>query len=242
MKFLLPREHGAWAMWLAPFIIGILTTRMNWAHLLLLISIFFAYISISAFLQGIRRPSERRSAWRYAGTYFAIALLAGLPLLYLYPMLIYIPIGVIPIFAGSLYYVKQKKERALLNDLLAILALNTTFFASSMLGYGNLERINSGMFILYLWQILFFFGSVLFVKSLIREKHNPVFKRAATIYMALLPIIGFIFSGVFMMTAYLFSTIRLFAVPPNKAITSKTIGIIEIFNTIWFSIFISLSV
>ena len=239
MKFLLPREHGAWAMWLAPFIIGILTTQMKWAHLLLFISIFFAYISISAFLQGIRRPSDRRNAWRYAGAYFVIAVLPGLPLLYLYPMLIYIPIGISPIFAASLYFVKQKKERALLNDLLAILALNTSFFTSSYLGYGRFDRMGQETLILYLWQILFFFGSVLFVKSLIREKHNPNFKKAAKIYMVFLPVIGLIYSGVFTMAAYLFSTVRLLSAPANKVITSKTIGIIEIINTIWFSIFIS---
>lgn len=238
MKLILPKEHGAWAMWITPFIIGIFVTHFSIFHLPLLISIFFAYISISPFIQGIKRPSNRKQLWKYSVFYIIIAILFGLPVIIIFPKVVFIVLAIIPLFLLNLYFVKQKKERALLNDLFAIAALSSTIFASYYIGSNKIDSLN---LILWIYNIFFFFGSALYVKSLIRERNNKTFKILSKLYSIIVPIFGFHFSGIYLLFAFTFFTIRIF-IPYKANITSKTIGIIEIFNTLWFTVFIILSV
>ncbi|TCS84567.1 YwiC-like family protein [Tepidibacillus fermentans] len=238
MKLILPKEHGAWAMWIAPFLIGTLATKMIWYHSILFFAVFFAYISISPFIQGVKRPVERRQMWKISFQYLVIALLLGLPFLFYFPRLLLILVGILPFFLINLYYAKQKKERALFNDLSAIVALTSTVLVTYEVGEGN---INRSALILWSLQILFFFGSALYVKTLYREKQNLAFRRLAYFYMIALPILSFYLSGPYLMIAFLFSTIRGIFTPKTRLIVPKTVGIIEIGNTLWFVIFLLLS-
>ena len=235
LKLVLPKEHGAWAMWIAPFIVGIGVTDFQSVHLLLFISLFFVYIALSPFLQGFRRPMERRKSWQLSLTYLVYALIPGFPIVIYYPKLLYIPLFITPLLFVAIYFVMNKNERALTNDLIGIAALNTTFFASyyiSALQY-DVESV-----LLWSLQIALFFGSALYVKTIIREKNNKTFKWITNIYMLLLPVFAYLFFGPLVMIAYLFSTIRALLTPSGSALTPKKVGIIEIINTSWFVLFI----
>ncbi len=231
MKLILPKEHGAWAMWIAPFIIGIGITNFHWLHLLLFVSIFFVYIAISPFLQGFRRSSERIKSWKLSLTYLGIALLFGIPIIFYFPKILFIPILVAPLFLVTLYFVITKNERALFNDFIGIAALNSTLFASYSIATLQFD-LKSGL--LWILQIALFFGSALYVKTLIRERESKIFKWITNIYMLLLPIIAFLFFGPFAMIAYLFSTFRSLITPFGAVLSPKKVGIIEIVNTSWF--------
>ncbi|MFV9510124.1 YwiC-like family protein [Tepidibacillus sp. LV47] len=238
MKLILPKEHGAWAMWIAPFVIGVLVSKFYWYHFVLFISVFFAYISISPFIQGIKRPTERKQMWKLSFQYLGIALLLGLPFLFFFPQLIWVFVSIIPFFFINLYYAKQKKERALLNDLSAMIALTSTLLVSYLVGA---EAIDQSAITLWIINILFFFGSALYVKTLYREKQNLTFRWFAYLYMIGLSILFYLISGFYLMMAFLFSTIRGIFTPKDTPIDPKTVGMIEILNTLWFTIFLSLA-
>lgn len=238
MKLLLPKEHGAWAMWIAPYIIGIFLSEFKWVHIIMLIAIFFAYISISPFLQGIRRPVERKEMWKYSFYYLSIAGLLGLPILFFYPKLTFLLLVILPFLLINIFYVKRRKERAFTNDLAAVFALSSTIMVSYFIGA---EQYDAKMFSAWILTVLFFLGSIFYVKSAIRERNNTKFKLLAKIYTIALPVFGWLFADVFLMLAYLFSAVRILLLPYEKNVSSKKIGIIEIFNTIWFVIFIAIS-
>lgn len=238
MKLILPKEHGAWAMWIAPYIIGVLLTDFKWVHLLLLISIFFAYISITPLLQGIRRPKEKKEMFRYTLTYLVIAGAFGLPVLINYPKILYILLLIAPFFLVNIYFVKRKTERAFLNDLAGIVGLSSTLLVAYYVGF---KEYNAEIFIVWILVILFFVGSVFYVKSSIREKNNRYFKLVGKIYSITLPIIAIIYFNIYLMLAYLLSTVRLFLLSKENNPSPIKIGIIEIINTVWFAIFVVLS-
>ena len=238
MKLVLPKEHGAWAMWIAPFLIGTFATQFQWYHPILFVAIFFAYISISPFIQGLKRSVERKETWTIAFKYLGIATILGAPFLYYFPRLFFIVLAIIPFFLVNLYFAKQKRERALLNDLSAMIALTSTIFiAFELSGYS----INQSTIFLWIANILFFFGSALYVKTLFREKQNLTFRWLAYLYMLGLPIVAYLFFGWSLAFAFIFSTIRGLFTSKQKPITPKTVGIIEIINTIWFMIFLLLT-
>ncbi|KXG43873.1 YwiC-like family protein [Tepidibacillus decaturensis] len=239
MKLILPKEHGAWAMWIAPYIIGFLVTDFHWFHILLFISIFFAYISISPFLQGIKRPSDRKEWWKLSFTYLAISFLLSIPFLIWFPKLLSIILMIIPFFLINLYFAKQKKERALFNDFSAMVSLTSTLLASYYIGS---HQIDERAYYLWLLNLLFFFGTALFVKTLYREKENKRFKWVTNLYMIFLPLLGFLFSEFYLILAYLFSMVKTLSTRAGAPLTPKRVGILEIINTIWFIIFVVLSV
>lgn len=238
MRLIMPKEHGAWAMWTAPYIIGMLLAGFKWAHLLLLISIFFAYISITPLLQGIRRPREQKEMFKLSFTYLLIAGILGFPVLINYPKILFVLLLVAPFFTINIYFVKKKRERAFLNDLAGVIGLSST---SLVAYYVGTKAYSSEIFIVWLLIILFFIGSIFFVKSKIREKNNASFKLAGTIYSIALPIFAIIFFNIYLMLAYLFSTFRLFWIAKEENPSPMKTGIIEIVNSVWFIIFIVLS-
>ncbi|WP_339061938.1 YwiC-like family protein [Tepidibacillus marianensis] len=151
MRLILPKEHGAWAMWIAPFFIGALATQFHWYHPILFIAIFFAYISVSPFIQGLKRSVDRRQMWALSLQYLSIALLIGVPFFYFFPMLFFIILTITPFFLVNLYFAKQKRERALLNDLSAMIALTSTTLVAYELGNGTIDRTT-----LFLWGLTFY--------------------------------------------------------------------------------------
>ncbi|OEG00019.1 hypothetical protein BHF71_06560 [Vulcanibacillus modesticaldus] len=241
MKIILPKEHGAWAMWIAPFIIGATLSQFKWLHVILFFSIFFLYISISPFLQGIRQPRDRKQMWKYAVTYLVIGTIIGIPVIINHPKLIYLSVAIISLFV-NIYYIKIKKERSLLNDLISIMALTSTIFASYKVGtnYVDSSILNKTIVNVWILNILFFFGSALYVKSLVREKDNHSFKIFANLYMLLLPIIGYMVGDIYVGLAFVLSFLRMLYSHRKNNLSIRKIGIIEIINTIWFVVFLIL--
>lgn len=238
MKFLLPKEHGAWAMWIAPYLIGILLTEFKTEHIIMLIAVFFAYITMYPFLQGLRRPGIRKEMWRFSFVYLVVALIFGLPILFLYPKIIFIVFLIVPPFLVNLYFLKHNNERAFINNLAALIPLNSTVLISYYIGTHQYDSMALTLFLLV---FLFFLSSVFYVKVLIRERENKTFITIAKLYMLVLPLIGLWLSGIYLMLAYLFSTVIVFFPHSDNKISAKKIGLTEIFNTVWFIIFITLA-
>lgn len=238
MKLIMPKEHGAWAMWISPYIIGILLTDFKWNHILLFISILFAYLSITPLLQAFRRPKEQKEMYKLSFIYLLIAGVLGFPVLINYPKILFVLLLIAPFFAINIYFVKAKRERAFLNDLAGVIGLSSTSLVAYYVGS---KAFSVEIFTIWLLIILFFVGSIFFVKSSIREKGNSNFIFVGKIYSLALPIFAIIFFDIYLMLAYLFSTIVYLLLPKINNPSPVKIGVIEIINSVWFIIFIILS-
>src|SRR5262245_60059316 len=95
----LPKEHGAWAMLYAPFILGAAVAgRVNWPVLLLLLSATAAFISRESLLVYWRaraRGRDAAGAGRALLIYLALAAAFGSPLIFAFDLYWLIPLGLI---------------------------------------------------------------------------------------------------------------------------------------------------
>ena len=89
--------------------------------------------------------------------------------LYYYPELMILGALMIPFFIVNVYFAKSKQERGLMNNFSAIVILSLGSVASNYLSVGRLTEEA-----IYAWFlcVLFFGGSVFFVKTVIRDKNN----------------------------------------------------------------------
>lgn len=177
-KGYIPNQHGAWAMLLLPFGFGMLAAKPVWMHALLFLGWLLAYLFSYPFFQWMRTKKIR---------------------LYGKPMLVYggllIPVGAfivvadpalgrwaplfVPLFLVNGYYAKRNRERSLANDLAAVVQFSLIVFVAYEAGGGNDWRLAAELFA---FNVLYFAGTVFYVKTMIREKHNPHYYRLSVGY------------------------------------------------------------
>lgn len=241
MKFVIPREHGAWGMLFAPLLIGMLVAGLNLNHVPLVLGMLAAYLASNPLIQWIKSQKRNSHMLNWALGYGAAAALLGIPLLFQYPRLIGLFLAAGLVLLVNIQFTVRKKERHLLNDLAAMAGLSLGAVAAYYIGRGS---INGTSWYLWIACILQFFGSALHVKTLIREKGNRRVKTIANLYHIVLLILPFAVHLVFptqfpyqwLSLAYLLSAGRTLLTPFNSNIRPLTIGILEIFNTVWFVI------
>ncbi|WP_126428125.1 YwiC-like family protein [Brevibacillus marinus] len=164
----LPRQHGAWAMLLIPFLFGMFAAKPVWQHALLFLGWLLAYLFVYAFLQWVR-TGQIRLYGRPLLLYGALLMPTGAALLWLEPGLWPLVPLFIPLFLVNCYYARRNRERSLLNDLAAVVQFSLIVFAAYELGGGSDWRLAAALFA---FSVLYFTGSVFYVKTMIREKHN----------------------------------------------------------------------
>lgn len=235
MKWFIPREHGAWAMLIVPYIIGMFASKATVSHLLFFIGVLAFYFSSGPLLAWIRQPKLRKEASPAFFIYITIGLVFTIPFLFLMPKLILIGIGVVPFFLLNLLFAKLKKERLFINDLFAIVALSFLVLIAYFIGNGE---INNRSLLLQFINIIFFTASVFHVKTLIREKGNILFLKVSNVYHAFT--IGlFAFIGLPMIALiFLFTSVKAWFMPKTRRYKPLQIGLIEIANSLLFVIVI----
>lgn len=227
-------------MLFAPMLAGIVISGFVTWHLLLVGGMLAAYLASTPLILWIKQPRAKANMMFWAAGYGGIALLFGLPLLLKFPELIGIVIAALMVLLINIRFAVRRQERHMLNDLAAICGLALGAVAADFIGQESYSHVAWFAWTLFVIQ---FFGSVLYVKSLIREKNNPVVKRTSAIYQAgliILPFIGgFVIDGSFnhawIAVAFAFSAVRDWTRPLYEAkVRPLGIGLIEIANTIWF--------
>lgn len=175
----MPNQHGAWAMLAVPLISGgVLRTPPDAARSLLLGGCFvLGYFGFYAASQWLKSPARRRGRYRPAvltyGTLSAILGLAGL--LITGPALLgWVPVVAV-LLAPALWLASRRRERALLGGglttaaaCLMLLVLTHDSPAAVFTEWPDARPatlVSLGLF-------GYFFGTVLHVKSLIRERGN----------------------------------------------------------------------
>ena len=175
-RLVLPREHGAWAMFAAPLLIGMgVAERLNVGVLL------FAIVAAGFFLLRYplmlaiksRSPQARADALRWSVIYGAITCVSGLALLVMTREWKLIPIAALGFISLGIYLwlASRREEMTTLGEWIGIAGLALGAPAAYLIGKGSLDVTALQ---LYALNLLYFGGTVSYVKFKIREQPKAV--------------------------------------------------------------------
>lgn len=169
----------------SPLLIGVLAAGPAWVHLPLALFWFVGYFGF--FATGLWLRSRRRPRYRTAMlTYLTASLACGAVVLAIRPSLaVWAPLFVVP-FGVGLWASAHRRDRALVSGLA------TTVGASLM----TVVAYDAGGGTDWAWawwlaglQSAYFAGTVLYVKSMIRERGNDAFRRLSIGYHVAVPVV-----------------------------------------------------
>jgi hypothetical protein len=185
-----PNQHGAWAMVVAPPLVGALVAGPTGRHALLLAVWLAAYCLYFAAAQWLR--SGRRARYRPPVLGYAAATAAlGVPLLVAEPALLrWAPVYAL-LLAASLRYAARRADRSYGNDLVTIAAAALLTVVASGLGappagWWPPGADDSGAWSAAALLAAYLVGTVPYVKSMIRERDRPATYRLSVGYHAAL--------------------------------------------------------
>ncbi len=222
----MPNQHGAWAMLASPLLVGMIAGGFAWVDLPLTAFWFVGYLAF--FATSLWLKAGRRARWLPpVRAYGVTAALLAVVVAVLRPDLLgWASAFVAPLGIG-LWAAAHRRDR----DLLAGLATVAGSALMTVVAFdaGTTDALTRG-WLLALVQLLYFAGTVFYVKTVIRERGNPVFLRisvgfhaAATLaVLALSPWLALVFAAL---------TARAAVVPPRRP-TPKQVGIGEIASTV----------
>ncbi|MFD7263870.1 YwiC-like family protein [Streptomyces sp. NPDC059874] len=181
----LPDQHGAWAMLTVPFLAGtLLAPRPGWAHALLFAAWLLGYVAIFHGQQWLRLHARGlRSARRHgrpALVFGAAFAAAALPVAALHPWLTAAAAAASPFVLVNTYYAWRGRERALVNGLAAVVpACGMLLVAARLGGLGP-----AGSWPPAAACLLYFAGTVPYVKTMIRERNSRAYRVGSVTYHA----------------------------------------------------------
>ncbi|HET7736667.1 MAG TPA: YwiC-like family protein [Nocardioidaceae bacterium] len=183
-----PDQHGAWGFLALPVALGITAAGLSWSLVPLVVAWVAAY-PFSWALTGrltARRPERFNRALVVWGVLAAPAALLSVALR---PWLVWIGLGYLALYGVSLAFARQRNERALANDLVLVAQCSgmVAVVAGAVSGADGwmLPRdamLTAHVVVMTLVCALTLVGSTLHVKSLIRERNNPAYARASTMF------------------------------------------------------------
>lgn len=183
-----PNQHGAWAMVVAPPVVGALVAGPSAWHLLLLVAWLAAYCTYFAATQWLR--SGRRDRYRAPVVgYAAATTLLGVPLLVAHPALLRWAPAYAVLLGVSLGYASRRADRSYGNDLVTILAAVLLTPVAAGLGAATTGWWPPGADDPRAWAATallaaYLVGTVPYVKSMIRERDRPATYRMSVGYHA----------------------------------------------------------
>ncbi|MEZ5094179.1 YwiC-like family protein [Nocardioides sp.] len=225
-----PNQHGAWAMLASPLLVGVLAGGPAWVHLPLTAFWFAGYLAF--FATGLWLKSGRRARWwPPVRAYIPLATALGLVVLLADPgLLVWAPGFALPLGVG-LWASARRRERDLLVGLTTVVGSSLMTVVAYAAGPGPGPDGDLGRaWLLALVQVLYFGGTVFYVKSAIRERGNVAFLRLSVVVhalatLAVLPLSWWL-AGVFATL-----TARAAVVPP-RGVSPKALGLGEVVGTV----------
>ena len=146
--FAIPHEHGAWALWLGPFLAGWGTAwGISWSLLWAFLAVLFLFLArhpmmiLVRALSGRRRREDARPAATWMGGYLAASVLfATLLVLSGRVLLLLLALPALPRLAWQLVLVSRKAERQMPVELLGSLILALAAPAAYITAGGGWDR------------------------------------------------------------------------------------------------------
>lgn len=186
-----PEQHGAWGFLLLPVAMGVAAAGWSWALLPITAAWVTAYPltwAVSGRLTAPRRPERFDRALR-VWALIATPLMVGSVVSR--PWLVWVGLAYLLPATVNLAFARARRERDLRNDL--VLVAECTAAVPVVAGVAASRggwippwsaMATASVALMALICALALVGSTLHVKSLIRERANPVFRTAARIFAA----------------------------------------------------------
>ncbi|MFJ8015369.1 YwiC-like family protein [Streptomyces sp. NPDC096339] len=223
----IPDQHGAWAMLAVPFLAGtLLAPRPGWTHALLFGAWLLGYVAVFHGQQWLRLHARGlRSAGRHvlpalvSGAAFAAV---GVPLAVLHPWLVPAALLASPFVLVNTHYARRGRERALVNGLAAVVpACGMLLVAARLGGLGP-----AGAWPAALACLLYFAGTVPYVKTMIRERNSRAYRTGSVACHAAALVVAVLLSPWLALpfTAYLVRA----AVLPGRGLKVPVVGAVEV--------------
>jgi hypothetical protein len=192
-----PNQHGAWAMLILPITVGSVRAGLSWAHVLLLatwLSGYLAFFATGLWLRSRRKPRY----WPPVRAYACSTAALGIAVLVVEPAMVWWATVFAPLLAASLWFSLHRADRSLRNGAVTVLAACLMTVVAG--GLGTAVRTGSEVSLTWLewlpgaaspraWILAgvlfaYFLGTVLYVKTMIRERGNQLVWRASVAYHA----------------------------------------------------------
>lgn len=209
-------------MLVLPFLCGMSLSGASWLHIPLFLCWLTMYLFSFPLLLWIKTGRSER--------YRQPTLLYGgllLPLLgivvWMEPQLLWYGVALLLFFIPNMYFARARNERALLNDVLAIAMFCSFIYPVAYMGQELNWRMTSQLFVML---VLYFCGTAVYVKTMIREKNNPFYYRLSVGYhVIILVLAGWWHLWLFVPTTLLLlRSIML----PQRQLRTRTVGMIEL--------------
>ena len=179
-----PDQHGAWGFLLLPVALGLAVGGWSPAQLAL-VGAWVAAYPLTWALTGVLAAPRPRRYHRALVVWSVVAVPAAGAAAVLRPWLLYVGAAYVALFLVNLWFARQRRERALTNDLL--LVTECTAMVPVVVGVAAAggwavpvtAMTEPEVLVLALACGLTLVGSTLHVKSLIRERRNPRYARAS---------------------------------------------------------------
>ncbi|WP_328470189.1 YwiC-like family protein [Actinoplanes sp. NBC_00393] len=216
-----PPQHGAWAMLLVPYVAGLLVAGFRWPDVPLLGAWLAGYLFSYFAFQAVktRRPGRVRKQLLLYGTVTAVL---AVPVLWARPQLLWFAPVYGLLLAVNGWYALRRNERALVNDLASVVQSCLMIPVVAVVAGLPPQRVLEPFLIV----LLYFTGTVLYVKTMIRERGVLAYRRASIGYhlaaLALTSLLGALPAVVF---ALLLARAWLL---PGRPLTPKRVGLLEI--------------
>lgn len=234
MKLLVSNQYGAMVMALMPFLYGVLLSRPIPQHLLLLFAWISLYLMSYPFLNFFKGKSKTEYK-KWSIIYGIISLIFAIPcIIYNWHIIVFF-FAFFPFLLINIYFTRKKDERNIWNDFAGV----TIFIIVGMAAYYFPDSLfDEKIYWIVIYFGLFFIGTILYVKSVLRERKNPRYFYASIIFHF---ICISIFLGLqqYIVTLAFFPAFIRSVYLPYKGLSVKQTGMIEfIISGLFFIILI----
>ena len=175
-----PDQHGAWAFLALP--VALAVTRTGWFALLPAVALAWVAAYPLSWAATGRLTARRPERFDRALLAWApVVLLAGIPVLVARPWLCWVLLGYLALWLVNLAFASGRRERSLANDLVLVAECTlmlpvTVGIAAGTRGWSPpFSVLDAGLVVPVVACAVALVGSVLHVKSLIRERGAPRF-------------------------------------------------------------------
>jgi hypothetical protein len=208
-----------------PYLAGLIAAGYRWPDLPLLGAWIAGYLMSYYLFQAVKSRRLRRYRDQLVLYTALAAVLTAITVIARPQVLLYAPAyGVL--FAVNGWYAARRRERALINDVASVVESCLTVFVVAAVA----DTPPAAVLSVFVLCLAYFVGTVFYVKTMIRERDNPTYRRWSIGYHVVALAVAAWLSP---WAAALFAWLLLRAMAlPGRALAPKQVGLVEIVNCV----------
>ncbi|MFC7545683.1 YwiC-like family protein [Plantactinospora sp. GCM10030261] len=217
----LPPQHGAWAMLLLPYLAGVLAVGWSWPHLPLLGAWLAGYLCSYYLFQAVKSRRIGRFADQLLA-YGPVTAMLGVVVAVARPAVLWYAPAFAVLVAVNVWYAARRRERAIGNDLASVVQSCLMVPVTATVAGVPAERVGP----VFGAVLLYFVGTVLYVKTMIRERGHAGYRHASVAYHGVALVVA---AWLDPLLAGLFALLLSRAwVLPAQRLAPRQVGVLEI--------------